>query len=213
MNSSDHRTSSPINGLQLPRNSEKDPKADADQNNLAKVNPLQKEIMEKLKHDGSTHTEPTASPIQRSNSLGSQEQYLASRMEADRRRLFADAAALQAAALKFKFANGYPAPAADILHNRDNLFHHLAAGRAGQPLSLHSDMMSGGLSGSAGQSSGESSHSPTGDESDDMDVMGDGLSSPQGSGQWTYEEQFKQVGALSGYHNDYLKLYMNKLIS
>lgn len=162
--------------------------------------------MEKLKHDSRSNPQPNSremsvSPIQRSNSLGSHEQLLATRFEADRRRVLADAAAFQAAALKqLKFPNGgvyggLPAPAADILHSsRDGM---LPFGGRGSHMDFMTRVSSyeqtnGQPSHSTGNSSGRSSHSPPSDGSEEIDAIGDDLS-PPGSGQWTYEEQFKQV--------------------
>lgn len=173
---------------------------------LQDSNPIHREIMEKLKHESrsnpqSNSREMSLSPIQRSNSLGSHEQLLATRFEADRRRVLADAAAFQAAALKqLKFPNGgvyggLPAPAADILHTRENIFPF--GGRGGHMdfmtrMSYMHEQTNGHTSHSVGNSSGRSSHSPPSDGSEEIDAIGDDLS-PPGSGQWTYEEQFKQV--------------------
>lgn len=170
--------------------------------------------MEKLKHDNRSNPpqhnrDMNVSPIQRSNSLGSHEQLMATRYEADRRRVLADAAAFQAAALKqFKFPNGgvyggLPAPAADILHSREAMFPFGGRGGGGVDnfMSRMSYMQDQSNSqqqtpNGGGNSSGRSSHSPPSDESEEIDAIGDDLS-PHGSAQWTYEEQFKQVCGVS----------------
>jgi len=169
---------------------------------------LHQEILEKLKHDKHQCDTHSISPPQyrdqyrdRALSLGSQD-ILATRYEADKRRVLAESAAYHAAMLKFAngrspmnggpLSNQGPRLGHADLMQRDALFLNSLGGRPRMdfmnPMAFMEQHMGRGEK-TEGRV-GESSSPPTDDSEGDPAL--DPLHSPSG-GQWTYEEQFKQV--------------------